>query len=186
VHLTRDGGDQNKGEFFAINPMRHVPVLVVEDGTKTRSIAESMAILEFLEETVPTPPLLPKEPFARARARQLALLVVSGIQPLQNTKVQRYLRENLHADEAAWTRHWITKGLAALETLVKETKGRYALGDALSFADVCIVPQLAFARRFAVDLEKFPTLLAVDQACAELPAFQKARADRQPDAEATG
>jgi maleylpyruvate isomerase len=183
VHLSRGGGEQHRADFVAINPMRHVPVLVVEDGARSHRIAESLAILEFLEERAPSPPLLPRDAFLRARTRQLALLIASGIQPLQNTKVQRHVRDDLHADAAAWTRHWVGKGLIAFDALARETAGQYCVGDALSFADVCLVPQLSFSRRFEVDLEPFPTLLAIEKRCAELPAFKKAHANNQPDAE---
>ena len=147
-----------------------------------RRIAESMAILEMLEETHPTPPLLPKDTFLRARARQLAMLVVSGIQPLQNTSVQHWVESELHADGPAWIHHWVGHGLAALETLTRETAGTYSIGDELSFADVCLAPQLFFARRFAIDLAPYPTLVRVDEACAKLPAFEAAHANRQVDA----
>ncbi len=183
VHLVRDGGEQHRPEFRAMNPMRHVPVLEITEGGRTHHLAESLAILEFLEERVPSPPLLPADPFLRARARQLALLVASGIQPLQNTKVQQWVKSELRADEAAWARHWVTLGLDALEALTSETAGRYSVGDAVSFADVCLVPQLHFARRFGVDLARYPTLCRIEDICAELPAFAAAHADRQVDAE---
>jgi maleylpyruvate isomerase len=142
-----------------------------------------MAILEYLEETRPSPPLLPRDPFLRARARQLAMLIVSGIQPLQNTKVQLYVRDELHADDTAWIRRWVVPGLAALETLTLETAGTYSVGDALTFADVCLVPQLGFARRFGIELEELPTLRKIEAACAQLDAFRRAHADVQADAE---
>jgi maleylacetoacetate isomerase len=110
------------------------------------------------------------------------LMVVAGIQPLQNTKVQAFVRDALHADDAAWIKHWVGAGLYALEALVPETAGRFAVGDAPSFADLCLVPELAFARRFGVELSGLPALLAIEQACAQLDAFQRAHADRQPDA----
>jgi maleylpyruvate isomerase len=183
VHLTRGGGEQHGEAFRAKNPMRHVPVLELTIGEKVHLLAESMAILEFLEERHPDPPLLPTDPFLRARARQLALLVVSGIQPLQNTKVQTWLREELRADEVAWCHHWISRGLEALDTLTRETAGKFSVGDQVSFADLCLVPQLHFSRRVGVDLKPYPTLGAIEAACATLPAFERARADNQPDAE---
>jgi maleylpyruvate isomerase len=183
VHLVRGGGEQHREEFRAMNPMRHVPVLELTEGGTTHHLAESMAILEFLEERAPSPPLLPADPFLRARARQLALLVVSGIQPLQNTKVQQWVKNELHADEVAWAHHWVTLGLDALEVLTRETAGRFSVGDAPSFADVCLVPQLHFARRFAVDVARYPTLEAIEGACSSLPSFVAAHADRQIDAE---
>lgn len=172
-------GDQHQPAHRARNPMGSVPVLDLEVDGRPRRLAESMAILELLEELHPEPPLLPKDRFLRAR--QLALLVVSGIQPLQNSSVRLKLEE-LHADPDAWTRNWNLRGLEALEKLAGETAGRFCVGDAPSIADVCLVPQLYFAsRRAGLDLAPFPTLRRVDAACAELPAFQKAHARNQPD-----
>jgi maleylacetoacetate isomerase len=172
-------GQQRSGAFLEKNPMAHVPVLEIDGGVH---LAESLAILEWLEETHPSPPLLPSDPILRAKARQQALLIASGIQPLQNTKVQIHVRDVLHADERAWVRHFVEPGLVALEALVRETRGKFAVGDAPSFADVCIVPQLHHARRFDVDLARCPSLVAIEAECAALPAFQRAHADRQPDA----
>lgn len=182
VDLARGDGEQHLPGFRALNPMRHVPVLELDGDGPLRHIAESMAILEYLEERFPEPPLLPADAVLRARARQLAMLVVSGIQPLQNTKIQRWLHTELHADEQAWTRHWVTLGLDALEDLATGTAGTYLVGDSLSFADLCLVPQLHFARRFGVDMDRYPTLIGVESTCAALPAFVAAHADNQPDA----
>jgi maleylpyruvate isomerase len=183
VHLLRDGGEQHRPEFRQINPIGHVPVLELEIGGVRRRLAESMAILELLDELHPAPALLPRDPFLRARARQLALLVVSGIQPLQNSAVQAWVKGELHGDPAAWTRHWVVRGLDALEVLMAETAGRHAVGDEITLADLCLVPQLGFARRFGVDPASWPTLARVEANAAELPAFVAARPDRQPDAE---
>jgi len=180
VHLRRGGGEQNAEGWERINPMRQVPVLELDDGVR---LTQSMAILDYLDETQPEPPLFPSGKLARARARQLAELVVSGIQPLQNTSVQRYVHEELGADEKAWTRHWVEKGLTALEALAVETAGRFSVGDSVSVADLCLVPEMYFARRLGVDLSRFPTLQRIDAACASLDAFQKAHAEAQPDAE---
>lgn len=183
VHLGRDGGEQHRPDFVARNPMRHVPVLELSINGAVRRLAESMAILEYLEETTPSPSLLPTDPYLRARARQLALLVVSGIQPLQNTKVQRHVVNELSQDGQAWLVRWVVPGLEALETLTRETAGTYCVGDEVSFADVCLVPQLYFARRFAIDVERFETLTRIERACAGRDAFVRAHADRQIDAE---
>jgi len=183
VHLTRAGGEQHLAPFRTLNPMRHVPVLELEAGGRTHRLAESMAILEFLEERVPVPALLPTDPLLRARARQLAQIVVSGIQPLQNTKVQHWVKTELHADATAWAQHWIRLGLEALEPLTAETAGAFSIGDEVSFADVCLVPQMNFATRFGVDVSQYPTLCAIENACASLPAFAVAHSDQQPDAE---
>jgi maleylpyruvate isomerase len=175
-------GEQRDQEFLQKNPMAHVPVLAVTDAGRTIHLAESLAILEWLEERFPSPPLLPTDSFARAKSRQIALLVASGIQPLVNTKVQIHVRDVLRVDERAWVRRFVEPGLVAVEAVVNETRGAFAVGDQPSFADVCIVPQLHFARRFDCDLRPCPSLVAIEAACAALPAFQRAHADRQPDA----
>jgi maleylpyruvate isomerase len=185
VNLRKDGGQQNTPAFRAKNPMGRVPVLELELDGATRLLSESMAILELLEERFPDPPLLPKDAFLRARTRQLAMLIVSGIQPLQNTAVQLYIENEMHMDATPWIRRWVTSGLAAVETLARETAGTYAIGDDVTFADLCIVPQLFFARRFAIDLAQYPTLVRIDEACAKLPAFEAAHARNMPDAELT-
>ena len=175
-------GQQFDVEHRARSPMAKVPVLELDDG---RTLTESLAILEYLEEVEPRPPLLPADPYLRARARMLANMVASGIQPFQNRQVGVYLRDALHADDKSWTRHWVAHGLQALEQAVAVTAGRFCVGDEPSFADVYLVPQLTAARRFLVDLEPMPTLRRVDAACAALPAFQKADPDVQPDAPRT-
>jgi maleylpyruvate isomerase len=183
VHLLEGGGRQHGEDFRALNAIAQVPVLVLDevgaDGRPLR-LAQSMAILEYLEERHPTPPLLPAQPWARARARQLAQIVISGIQPLQNLNTTQRLKE-AGVDDASWVRHFIQRGLESLERTAAETAGRFLVGDAVSFAEVTLVPQLYAARRYAVDLAPFPTLTRVDAACATLPAFQAAHADAQPD-----
>lgn len=186
VPVDLRSGEQHRPEFREKNPIGHVPVLeFLHDGRDAR-IAESMAIIDYLEERCPDPPLLPRDPLRRARARQLALVVVSGIQPLQNTKVQRYVDEELHADSEAWVRHWVSSGLSALEALTRETASTFSVGDAVSVADVCLVPQLSFARRFHVEVAAYSTLLRIEDACARLAPFADAHADRQVDAPPTG
>jgi len=186
VDLRKDGGEQNAPAFREKNPMGRVPVLELDLDGKARLLSESMAILELLEERWPEPPLLPRAAFLRARSRQLAMLVVSGIQPLQNTGVQLYIENELRVDATPWIRHWVSSGLAATETLARETAGTFAIGDDVSFADLCIVPQLYFARRFAIDLTPYPTLAGIDEACAKLPAFEAAHAKNMPDAPQSG
>ena len=183
VHLLREGGEQHTPAFRAMNPMRHVPVLELLETGKVHYLAESVAIMEFLDERYPSPALLPADPFLRARARQLALLVVSGIQPLQNTKVQRWVGEHLGADATAWANHWVTRGLDALEELAQETAAAFLVGDELTMADVCLVPQMHFSRRFGVQMDRYPTLTRVEAACAKLPAFIAAHAENQIDRE---
>jgi maleylpyruvate isomerase len=182
VHLVRGGGEQHTPRFQAINPLGEVPVLEIEDHGVVRRLSQSLAIIDYLERTVPDPPLSPADPFLAARARQLAEMVNAGIQPLQNGGVLARVRDQLHADEAAWARHYIARGLAALELVGKETAAPFLVGDSPTLADVCLVPQLYNARRYAVDLAALPTLLAAEAACLALPAFTDTHPDRQPDA----
>ncbi|WP_373046672.1 maleylacetoacetate isomerase [Vulgatibacter sp.] len=177
VHLVKDGGEQHGAAHQRRNPMEQVPVLEV-DGVR---LAQSMAILEYLEETHPAPALLPAAPFARAKARQLAEVINAGIQPLQNLGVIQQVKA-LGSDEKAWAAHWIRKGLAALEVEAAESAGRFLVGDAPSFADVCLVPQLYASRRFGIDPADYPTLARIEATCAALEPFAKAHADAQPDA----
>lgn len=182
VDLLKDGGEQNQEAYGAVNPLRQVPVLEVQEGGRTVRLTQSIAILEYLDERYPEPRLLPQDLMLRTQARRIAEIVNAGIQPLQNTSVQRYVREELKSDEKAWTRYWVTRGLVALEAAVAESAGRFAVGDSVTIADACIAPQLYFASRFSIDLTPFPTLTRVDAACAELPAFQRAHGTAQPDA----
>lgn len=179
VHLVRDGGEQHGADHQARNPMRQVPVLEVEGG---RLISQSLAILEYLEEVHPEPALLPADPLLRAKVRQLAETMNSGIQPLHNLAVLQHV-QSLGMDSKAWGAHWVNRGLQALEAVVAESAGRFCVGDQPTFADACLVPQLYAARRFDADLSLAPTLLRVEEACAALEAFQKAHADNQPDAQ---
>lgn len=182
VHLVKDGGLQNTEAYRALNPMRTVPLLEVQEGSTVHRLSQSIAILEFLEERHPTPALLPGEPWARARVRMLAEMINSGIQPLQNLSVAQRIKNELKGDEQAWCAYWIDRGLTAFQTSIAETAGVYCEGDAVTFADACLVPQLYAARRFKVDLTPFARLTRIEKACEALPAFQAAHADRQPDA----
>lgn len=181
VHLVRDGGEQHLPAHLGRNPMAQVPVLEV-DG---RFLGQSMAILEYLEERFPEPSLLPGDALERARARQLAQDIISGVQPLQNLSVlQRIGGLAGQADDAraVWARHWIESGLRALEVQAQQHAGGYLASDALSLADCALVPQLYNARRFDCDLAAFPALLAIDGRCAAMPAFVAAHPDAQSDA----
>jgi maleylpyruvate isomerase len=171
-------GGQWSPEHHLRNPMNKVPVLQLDDG---RLLNESMAILHWLEETHPDPPLLPGDAYARARARMLAEMVNSGIQPLQNLAVQKHIKHALGGDEKAWAKHWIDAGMAALETAVRETAGRFCVGDEPGLADIYLVPQMYAARRFGGSLEDVPTLLAIEASCAALAPFVSAHPDGQPD-----
>jgi maleylpyruvate isomerase len=178
VNLIKDGGEQHAAEFQALNPLRQVPVLVTDDG---RTIAQSMAIIGYIEERFPAPPLLPADAWLRARARQLGEIVNSGTQPLQNLTVLDRVQAH-GGDRNEWARHFIARGLAALEAAAHETAGAFLVGDAVSIADAYLVPQLYNARRFNVDLAPFPTLARIESACAALPAFEAAHPDAQSDA----
>jgi maleylpyruvate isomerase len=173
-------GAQREEAHRARNPSAYVPALEV-DGT---TLVESMAILEWLEEAFPTPPLLPREPLERAHVRALAEIVNSGTQPLQNLWVLNHFFGADQAAKGAWAKQVITRGLAAFEALLDRhaSAGPFCAGDAPSFADVLLVPQLYNARRFGVDLTAYPRALRADAACAALPAFERAHPDAQPDA----
>lgn len=182
VHLVDGGGQQHAAAFTSKNPMHQVPLLEVEaEGGRTHRIAQSMAIMELLEEVVPTPSIWPLEPLERARARELAELVNSGIQPLQNLAVIQHLRDELGLDASAFCAMWIARGLEAYQRRCEETRGTFSVGDNVSVADFCLVPQLYNARRFKVDLSPFQSLLEIESACESLESFQKAHPDAQPD-----
>ncbi|HTN49422.1 MAG TPA: maleylacetoacetate isomerase [Burkholderiaceae bacterium] len=184
VHLTRSGGQQFAPEFRALNADALVPVL--DDAG--RVLTQSLAIIEYLEETHPQPPLLPADPVERAYVRSFALTIACEIHPLDNLRVLRYLVRQLHATEEqknAWYRHWVEQGLAALETrvLAEGRSGRYVLADAVTMADVLLVPQIFNARRYDCRLDHVPTLMRIFEHCMELQAFIDAQPSRQPDAE---
>ena len=183
VHIAK--GRQFDAPFAAMNPQSLVPVLEEDDG---RLLTQSLAIIEYLEETRPAPALLPATPEARHRVRSLALLVACEIHPVNNLRVLKYLTDVLHVTEAqklAWYTHWVATGLEALERrLAAEPEtGRFCHGDEPGLADICLVPQLANARRFSVDLAPYPTLRRIDAACAALAPFEAALPANQPDAE---
>jgi maleylpyruvate isomerase len=178
-HLRR--GEQRAPAFLALNPQGLLPVLETESGAV---LTQSLAILEWLEETVPAPALLPADPVARAQVRAFALAIACDIHPVQNLKVLQRLRA-LGLDEAqvtAWARHTIEEGLDACEALLRGQSGPFCFGAQPTLADVCLVPQLSNARRFGAEL-RWPRLLAAEAAALSLPAFQAAAAERQPDAE---
>jgi maleylpyruvate isomerase len=186
VHLARGGGEQHRPEFRQKNPRGQIPVLEIpqENGASPVELIQSLAILEYLEEQYPTPALLPKEPFARARVREYAHLICSGLQPFHNTGTTSYLKAHApDLDQAEWVAHFVGAGLSSLEARANESAGRYLLADEVSLADVLLVPQLYAARRFNVPLESYPTLLGIDAECAKLGAFAAAHPDRQADRE---
>ena len=181
IHLTKDGGKQHDPAYRAINPQMRVPSLVLGGG---EILTQSIAIIEYLDEVHPEPPLLPQDAIERARVRAAAQLIACDIHPLNNLATLRYLKSGMGKDQPAidtWYHHWITVGFDALEAMLHP--GPYAFGSHVTLADVCVVPQVANARRFKVPLDKYPKIVAVDAACLKLPAFDKARAENQPDAE---
>ena len=176
--------EQRSEAYRRLNPQGLVPTLV--DGGAV--LGQSLAILEYLEEVYPEPPLLPAEPAGRARARQIGLAVACDIHPLNNLRVLQYLERELGLDEArrtAWYRHWLAQGFQAIETLLTTTPGTgsFCQGEAPGFADVCLVPQVFNARRYQVDMTPYPTVARIDAACLALPAFADAAPAAQPDAE---
>ncbi|ATB28549.1 maleylacetoacetate isomerase [Melittangium boletus] len=182
VHLVKDGGAQHTDAYRALNPMRTVPTLEFTHEGRVHFLSQSLAILEYLEERYPSPALLPADPLLRAHVRMLSEVMNSGIQPLHNLSVAQRVKAELKGDDKAWNAYWIERGLTALQALAEQTAGRYCVGDEVSFADVCLIPQLYAARRFGVDLSPYGLLTRVEAACAGLPAFLAAHADRQPDA----
>jgi maleylpyruvate isomerase len=184
VHLLKDGGQQHARQYANVNPQEIIPTLV-HDG---HVIGQSLAIIEYLDEIHPEPPLLPKEPLARARVRQIAYAIACDIHPVNNLRVQQYLRRTLgHNEEeiAAWVDHWIALNFDALETLLSSSPdtGRFCHGDVPTLADICLIPQMANARRAKMDVSVWPTLDRIEQAALALPAFDRALPANQPDAE---
>jgi maleylacetoacetate isomerase len=183
VHLRM--GSQRAQDYLALNPQGLVPALALDDGSV---LTQSLAIIEYLDETHPRPPLLPREPAARARVRAIALSIACEIHPLDNLRVLNYLIGTMgvsREQKDGWYRYWIDVGFEALEKrLARESAtGRFCHDDAPTLADVFLVPQMANARRFEIDLSPYPTLLRIESACNALPAFAQAAPARQPDAE---
>ena len=181
VHLAK--GEHRKPEYAAVNPQALVPTL--EDAG--RLLGQSLAVIEYLDESRPLPPLLPKEAFARARVRALSLLVACEIHPLNNLRVLQHLKRALGQNDEqvnAWYRHWIADGLAKLEAgLADPGTGRFSHGDTPTMADCCLVPQVFNAQRYQCDTTAYPTVMRVHEECMKLDAFQRAQPGKQPDAE---
>lgn len=184
VHLLRDGGQQNRPAYRALSPLGTVPALQTAAGTFT----QSLAIIEYLDETHPLPPLLPPSPGERARVRALAQTVACDIHPVNNLRVLQYLGEHFAAtpeQKEAWIRHWVDAGLLAVERLLAAhpATGVFCHGDAPTLADCCLAPQVFNARRFDCPLDAMPTIRRIVDACEALPAFRNAAPGMQPDAE---
>lgn len=184
IHLVKDGGRQLAAEYRAVNPAGLVPAL--DDGGAL--FTQSLAIIEYLEETRPTPPLLPQDPAARARARALALTIACDIHPINNMRVLKRLATQFGATEEQkndWYRHWVENGLAEAEALLARSPdvGSFAQGDAPGLADCFLVPQIFNARRFNCRVDHLPIINRIVAACEELDAFRRAMPAQQPDAE---
>ena len=183
VHLLHDGGQQRSDVYRGINPQQLVPVL----GHGNRRLSQSLAILEYLDEVWPTPPLLPSTSRGRHRVRALSQLVACEIHPLNNLRVLQYLEQEWSVPQSErdeWVKHWIVRGFDAAEAMLAghPSTGTYCEGDTPGLADCCLVPQVYNARRFGVDMAAYPTLSRIEAACLSLPAFEAARPERQPDA----
>jgi maleylacetoacetate isomerase len=181
IHLLND--EQREPAYRALNPQGFVPMLV--EGA--HSLTQSLAICEYLDETHPTPPLMPATPLERARVRALALTVACDIHPLNNKRILDYLRAPLSHDKATidtWYKHWVAEGLMTLEKMLagNQQTGKFCHGEHITLADICLVPQVANAIRFSCPLDDFPTVHNIYQACMQHPAFDKAQPDKQPDA----
>lgn len=180
IHLTKDGGHHKTAEYRALNPQMRVPALALSNG---ETLIQSLAIIEYLDEVYPDPPLLPAEAIERAHVRAVAQIISCDIHPLNNLLTLNYLRKLGHDDATvnAWYASWIASGFEAVEKMIRP--GPYSFGARVTQADLCLVPQVFNARRFKVPLDAFPKIVAVDAACNKLPAFDKARPENQPDAE---
>jgi maleylpyruvate isomerase len=183
VHLSKGGGEQHLPDYVKKNPQHLVPTFEVDGHVLT----QSMAILEYLDETRPEPPIMPRDPAGRARVRALAQVVSCDIHPVNNLRILNYLKGPLKVSEDAtneWYRHWVKLGLEALEALLAghPDTGVYCHGDAPTIADICLVPQIFNAQRFNCPLDAYPTVMRIHAACQKLDAFDRARPERQPDA----
>lgn len=178
VHLVKSGGEQFQENFKKINPSSQVPCLKYGDNF----LSQSLPILLYLEDLKPEPALLPKQAFQKAEILSFCEMINSGIQPLQNLSVLKYIESEIQSDKHQWAGHWIKRGLAVCEGFLKHRAKSFCFGDELSLADCFLIPQIYNAERFKVDMKEFPTLERVNQHCLKIPAFEKALPKNQPDA----
>ncbi|OWF50384.1 maleylacetoacetate isomerase-like [Mizuhopecten yessoensis] len=174
VNLGKDGGQQNKDEYAAINPMKQVPALVMNGSTMTQSVA----MLEYLEEVHPEKLILPKDPLDRVKVRELVSVISGGIQPLQNSSVLQKIGDE---GKMEWGKFWLDKGFQALEQTLKRTAGKYCVGDTVTMADVCLVPQVFNANRFKVEMEQFPVIARLNGELLKLDAFRESHPFKMDD-----
>ncbi|XP_056915212.1 maleylacetoacetate isomerase isoform X2 [Takifugu flavidus] len=173
VNLIKDGGLQLTEQYKTLNPMQQVPAVEIDGIT----LSQSLAVIQYIDETRPGPRLLPADPKKRAQVRMISDLIASGIQPLQNL----YVIQKMGAEKMQWAQHFIDRGFRALEPILKETSGTYCVDDEISMADICLVPQVYNAERFKVDLEKYPTIKRLNQTLREIEAFRVSHPSCQPD-----
>jgi len=184
IHLRRGGGEQLMAAYKAINPQALVPAL--EDNGSI--LTQSLAIIEYLEEKYPQPPILPTDPADKALVRSMAMVIACEVHPIQNLRVLNYVKATYNQTDAQvnqWAQHWIDLGLAALEQMIgaQSKRGKFCFGDSPTLADICLVPQLGNARRYGCDLAKYASILEIEKNCMALPAFAAAAPEKQPDAE---
>nr|UDM84152.1 glutathione S-transferase zeta 1 [Sillago sihama] len=173
VNLIKDGGQQLTQEYKTLNPMQQVPAVEIDGIT----LSQSLAVIQYIDETRPGPRLLPADPQKRAQVRMISDLIASGIQPLQNL----YVIQKIGAEKVQWAQHFIDRGFQALEPILKQTAGKYCVGDEISMADICLVPQVYNAERFKVDVGQYPTIKRLNQALLEVDAFKVSHPSHQPD-----
>jgi maleylacetoacetate isomerase len=181
--VNLQAGDQSSSDYRAINPQGRVPALEIDD----HILVQSLAIIEYLDETFPNPPLVPSDPLARARVRGLANIIACDIHPLNNLAVLNYLRDELSVDEekrTRWYRHWVAQGFDGVEPLLANSSetGSFCHGNSPGLADICLIPQVFNAQRFDCDLSPYPTIGRIYDACMNLDAFEKAQPSNQPEA----
>ncbi|KAK2891738.1 maleylacetoacetate isomerase isoform X1 [Channa argus] len=173
VNLIRDGGQQLTEQYKELNPMQQVPAVEIDGVT----LSQSLAVIQYIDETRPGPRLLPVDPIKRAQVRLISDLIASGIQPLQNL----YVLQKIGAEKVQWAQHFIDRGFQALEPILRQTAGKYCVGDEISMADICLVPQVYNAERFKVDVSQYPLIKRLHQTLLEIDAFKMSHPSCQPD-----